>query len=103
MQELKTLILLALRADRLTRDGSVVALVGEPHHMESAAEAAFLAVPTPLRPACSFDAHFLGGNIVATRYWAVGLPQRPTGPRYVAVDVRSRKVQEAGISLPETA
>ena len=47
-EELKTLALLALRVDRLARDGSLVAFVGGPHQIESAVEAALLTVPTLL-------------------------------------------------------
>jgi hypothetical protein len=101
--ELKKLVLLALRADRLARDKAVVAFVGEPQHVETALEAAYFAVPIPLRSHCSFDSYFYKGNLVATYYWAVGLLESPNNVRFTVVNARTRQVLGTVPDQPESA
>jgi hypothetical protein len=101
--ELKKFVLLALRARQLASDRSAVAVVGEPQQVESALETAFMAVPTLLRPHCSFDTYFYKCNLVATYYWAVGLLEPPNSPRFTVVDVRSHQVQGDSGDQPQTA
>ncbi len=106
VDELKKLALLALRADRLASERSTVVFVGEPKQVESALAAALLAVPAALLPRCTFDTYFYGCNPVHLYYWAVGLPQPPTNPRFVVVDARARRVtgdSGGASSSPETS
>jgi hypothetical protein len=103
LQEFKKLTLFALQADRLAHEQLTKAFVGEPPQVESALKAAFFAVPTPLRSQCTFDTYFQGGNLVATYYWAVGLPGPPSGPKYILVDARSLQRQGGTMVQAETA
>ncbi|MFN2269410.1 MAG: hypothetical protein ACK2US_01150 [Anaerolineae bacterium] len=102
-EELKGLALLALRAGRLTSDRLAVAFIGEPSEVESALEAALLAVPTSLRPRCSFDTYFHHCNLVDTYYWALGLLEPPSNRRLIRVNVQSRLLEGAVPTQPETA
>jgi len=90
--ELRKLILLALRANDLATGRSILALIGAPESIENALWAAFVAVPSSLREACSFDTHFVGCNPVALSYWAVGLPEPPDRPFFVQVDTQQKRV-----------
>ncbi len=100
--DLKQLALLALQAEHLARERSAVAFVGEPASVETALEAAFLAVPTPLRPHCTFDTYFYHCNLANTYFWGVGLLEPPNDPRFIAVDTRSRQVLNVALN-PQTA
>jgi len=102
-EELKGLALLALRADQLASDRLAVAFIGEPSEAESALEAALLAVPTPLRPRCSFDTYFHLCNLVDTYYWALGLLEPPSNRRLIRVNVQSRLLEGTIPTQPETA
>ncbi|MBN1891079.1 MAG: SUMF1/EgtB/PvdO family nonheme iron enzyme [Thermoflexales bacterium] len=101
--ELKRLSLLALQAGRLAHDRSAVALVGQPEEIQSALQAAFLAVPGSLRLRCTFDTYFYRCNLASTYYWAVGLPEAPNDPRLVVVDARSRQLVTDTPLSPQTA
>jgi hypothetical protein len=102
-QDLKGIALLALRADRLASDRLVVAFVGEPWEVESALEAALFAVPTPVRPRCSFDTYFHRCNLVDVYYWAIGLLESPSNRRLIGVSAQSRRLKKAVTDQPETA
>jgi hypothetical protein len=102
-QDLEGLALLALRADRLADDRSVVAFIGKPWEVESGLEAAFFAVPTPIRPHCGFDTYFHRCNLVDVYYWALGLLEPPSNRRFVRVYAQSRCLDGAVASRPETA
>jgi hypothetical protein len=102
-EELKGLALLALRADRLAGDRLAIAFIGEPSEVESALEAALLAVPTPLRPRCSFDTYFHHCNLVDTYYWGLGLLEPPSNRRLIRVNVQTRLLEGAVPTRPETA
>jgi hypothetical protein len=103
MEELKGLALLALRADRLADDRLAVVCIGEPLEVENTLEATLFAVPTPLRPHCSFDTYFHGCNLVDTYYWALGLQELPSNRRLIRVHVKSRSLEGTVPSQPETA
>jgi hypothetical protein len=100
--ELAKLSLLALRVKRQARHREAVTITGEPAEIESALEAAFLAVPTAMRPHCTFDTYFYRCNLVATYFWAIGLPEPPASPKFAVVEGVTRQVQEAGPLQPET-
>jgi len=102
-QELQKLVLLALRADQLAQHRQAVAIVGAPQQVEHALEAAFFAVPTPLRPHCTFDTYFYKCNFVATSYWAIGELEPPSNPIYSLVEARSRQVMSLNAGQPQTA
>ena len=102
-EELRGLALLALRADRLAGDRLAIALLGEPPEVESALEAALFAVPSSLRPRCSFDTYFHRCNLVDTYYWALGLLEPPSNRRLIRVNVQSRLLEGSVPSQPETA
>jgi hypothetical protein len=101
--ELKKLALLALRADQQAREREAITFAGGPQQIEDALEASFLVVPTSFRLRCSFDTYFYHCNLVATYYWAIGLPEPPDGMKFALVDGKSRQVQGAVPSHPETA
>jgi hypothetical protein len=101
--ELKRLSLLALQAGRLAHERSAVALVGQPEEIQSALQAAFLAVPTPLRLRCTFDTYFHRCNLASTYYWAVGLPEAPNDPRLIVVDAHARQIVTDLPLSPQTA
>jgi hypothetical protein len=100
---LKKLALLALRADRQTRAREAIVFAGDAPQIEGALEASFLAVPASLRLRCLFDTYFYRCNLVATYYWAIGLPEPPVSIKFVLVDGRSQCVQGTVPDEPETA
>jgi hypothetical protein len=91
--ELKKLALLALQADRQASNREAVTFAGEPAQIESALEAAFLVVPIRARPRCTFDTYFYRCNLVATYFWAVGLPEPPVAIKFALVETQQRQVQ----------
>lgn len=101
--ELVKLALLALQADRQARNREAVTVAGQEAYIESALAAAFLAVPTALRSRCTFDTYFYRCNLVATYFWAVGLPEPPASPKFTLVEGATRQVHGAGSLRPETA
>jgi len=103
MQDLERLTLLALRADRLASDHLAVTFIGEPCEVENALEAALFAVPSPIRPNCSFDTYFHRCNLVNTYYWGLGLLESPSNRRLIRVDTKSHHLDKAKVSQPETA
>jgi hypothetical protein len=100
---LKQLALLALGADRQARDRNAITLAGSPEQIEQALEAAFLAVPASIRAHCSFDTYFYRCNLVATYFWAIGLPEPPVSAKFVVVEAATRQIQGAVPQQPETA
>ena len=102
-EALRKLTLLALRAERLAGKRSAVAFLGGPRQVEEALEVGFLAVPTACRPRCTFDTYFHRGNLVATYFWAIGLPESPRRPNLVEVDARIRQAPAFVPDQPETA
>lgn len=103
MPELKKLALLALRVDQQTRERNAITFAGDAAQIESALEAAFLAVPQTMRPACSFDTYFYRCNLVATYFWAIGLPEPPARIKFAQVDGAARQVAGDFPGQPETA
>jgi hypothetical protein len=103
LQSLKDLALLALRAERLASSRLGIAFVGEPAQVESALEAAFFAVPSTIRPKCSFDTYFHGCNLVDSYYWATGLLRPPSNRRLITVHTQSQRLERVTASQPETA
>ncbi|MDX1522125.1 MAG: hypothetical protein R3264_10895, partial [Anaerolineae bacterium] len=101
--ELAKLALLALRVDRQTAGREAITVAGTEAEIETAIEAAFLAVPAAMRSHCTFDTYFYRCNLVATFYWAIGLPEMPVSIKFVAVDGAARQVQGAAPTQPETA
>jgi hypothetical protein len=101
--ELKKLALLALRADQQARAREAIVFAGDAPQIEGALEASFLAVPASLRLRCLFDTYFYRCNLVATYYWAIGLPEPPVSIKFALVDGRSRRVQGTVPAEPETA
>jgi len=101
--ELKKLALFALRVDQQAREREALTFTGESQQIESALAAAFLAVPVSMRPRCSFDTYFYRCNLVATYFWAIGLPEPPVSVKFVHVEGQSREVQGETPGQPETA
>lgn len=101
--DLKKLALLALRAEKQARRRDAITVVGTPDVIESAIETAFLFVPTALRPACSFDTYFHRCNLVATWFWAIGLPEAPVSPKFTLVDGDAQEVRGEAPIRAETA
>lgn len=98
-----TLTQFALRAEQLAARRWSLAFIGAPDEVEGAIQAVMLAVPTPLRRRCTFDTYFYRCNPVSGYYWAVGLPEMPTNPNFILVDVRLRKVVGRSTASPESA
>ena len=101
--ELKKLALLALRANRQAHERQAITVTGVPAQIEQALAAAFLAVPTSQRPICAFDTYFYRCNLVATYFWAVGLPEPPVSIKFAHVDGATRQVRGELASQPDTA
>ncbi len=101
--ELSKLALLALRVDRQAQNREAITVSGEPDEIENALAAAFLAAPAVLRPRCSFDTYFYRCNLVATYFWAIGLPEPPASARFALVNGGTRQVTGDGSAQPETA
>jgi hypothetical protein len=101
--EFKKLGLLALRVDRQTRERDAVTFAGDAAQIENALEAAFLVVPQAMRPGCSFDTYFYRCNLVATYFWAIGLPEPPARIKFAQVDSAARQVAGEIPGQPETA
>jgi hypothetical protein len=101
--ELKKLALLALRADRQALERQAITVTGAPAQIEQALAAAFLAVPTSQRPTCMFDTYFYRCNLVATYFWAIGLPEPPVSIKFTHVDGAARQVRGDLASQPDTA
>ncbi|MCP4399209.1 MAG: hypothetical protein GY801_18145, partial [bacterium] len=93
---------LALNADRMARERSTAAFVGEPREIENALEAAFFSVPLALRSGCSFDTYFYRCNLVATYYWGIGL-SKTTNPKLIVVDAQSKQVKKTLDTADQTA
>lgn len=87
---LQHLTLHALRAEAMVGERQALALIGPPAEVEQVLAEVLMAVPAALRPACSFDSFFHEGNLVATPFWAVGLPEAPPPGRFIRVDVARR-------------
>jgi hypothetical protein len=100
---LKKLSLLALRAGQHTRQRETVTFIGDASQIENALAAAYLAVPASRRCRCTFDTYFYRCNLVATYFWAVGLPEPPGNIRFAQVDCGSRRLVGQVPTLPETA
>lgn len=103
LPELKKLNLLALRVERQTRERNAITFVGEPEQILQALEAAFLALPVALRPRCSFDTYFYRCNLVATYFWATGLPDPPVSIKFAQVESQTQQVNGNVPGEPETA
>ncbi|MCL4302024.1 MAG: hypothetical protein KJ077_40395 [Anaerolineae bacterium] len=101
--ELAKLTLLALRVKEQARQREAVTLAGEPAQIESALAAAFLGTPTALRASCTFDTYFYRCNLIATYFWAVGLPEPPASLKFALIEAATRQVQGTGPLQPETA
>ena len=101
--ELKKLALLALQAGQQAQQRQVVTLVGQPEQLESILEAALALTPAALRPRCTFDTYFYRCNLVASYFWAIGLPEAPPVSNYALIGSKTRQVQGPVTSQPETA
>jgi len=101
--ELKKLSLLALRAKQQADNREATTITGQPEEIEQALQAAFLIVPVANRPHCSFDTYFYRCNLVATYFWAIGLPEPPVSIKFAQVDGPARQVQGHVAGQPETA
>ncbi len=101
--EFKKLSLLALRAKQQAENRETITLVGQPEQIEPALEASFLAVPAANRLRCTFDTYFYRCNLVATYFWAIGLPEAPVSIKFAQIDGKTRQVQGQFTEQPETA
>ena len=99
----KRLMLIGLRGTQMARDRRAAAFFGPPEAIEAALEAAFLGVPTLMRPSCSFDTYFHRCNLVATHYWAVGFPDRTSNPTFDHVDAAEKRVLTMADDAAQTA
>lgn len=100
--ELKKLALLALQAERQAGNREAITVAGEPAQIESALQAALLFVPAIARPGCTFDTYFYRCNLVATYFWAIGLPEPPAGFNFALVEARLRHIQGHISPQPDT-
>lgn len=101
--ELKKLTMLALRVEQQAQQRNAITVTGEPEQIQAALEAAFFSVPLSLRPRCSFDTYFYRCNLVATYFWAIGLPEAPVSIKFAHVDGEARRVQGETLPQPESA
>lgn len=101
--EYKHLALLALRANQQAAARNAITVVGQAGQIEAALEAAFLAVPLSRRTRCSFDTYFHRCNLVATYYWAIGLPEPPVSIKFVQVDAAARHIKGDLPGAPDSA
>ena len=101
--ELKKLALLALRVDKQAKEREAINVSGEPKEIEKALEAAFLVVPRVMRPRCIFDTYFYRCNLVATYFWAIGLPEAPVNIKFALVDGQAKRVEGGVSDMPDTA
>lgn len=101
--ELAKLALLALRAPALAQQRAAVAFIGGAAQIAASLAAALVAVPVVLRAHCSFDTYFVQGNLVATYFWAIGLPDNPGRSNLMVVDAAGRRVLRSSAVSPETA
>ncbi len=102
-QELKKLALLALRANQQAQARDAITVTGAGEQIEAALEAAFLPLPRSMRPQCSFDTYFYHCNLVATYFWAIGLPEPPVSVKFAHVAAESRQVRGEINTLPDTS
>jgi hypothetical protein len=101
--ELKKLTFLALRAEAQAQARQAITVTGRPEQLEAALEAAFLVVPVSRRPQCAFDTYFHRCNLVATYFWAIGLPEPPVNIKFAQVDGATRQVRGEVNGQPVTA
>ncbi|MCB0192809.1 MAG: hypothetical protein KDJ65_12770 [Anaerolineae bacterium] len=101
--EHKNLAMLALRANQQAAARNAITIVGQSAQIEEALEAAFLVVPLTRRMRCSFDTYFYRCNLVATYYWAIGLPEAPVSIKFAQVDAAARNVKGDLPNGPTTA
>lgn len=101
--EYKKLALLALRVEQQRRERNAIIFAGSPAQIEAALEAAFLPVPLSLRPDCSFDTYFYRCNLVATYFWAIGLPEPPARVKFALVQAEAPQLRGNIPAGPETA
>ena len=101
--EHKNLALLALRANQQAAARNAITIVGQPGQIEDALEAAFLVVPLSRRTRCSFDTYFYRCNLVATYYWAIGLPEPPVSVKFAQVDAAARHIKGEMPGSPDSA
>jgi hypothetical protein len=101
--ELKKLSLLALRAERQANNREATTITGQPEEIEQALQAAFLVVPISNRTHCSFDTYFYRCNLVATYFWAIGLPEPPVSVKFAQIDGSVRQVKGQISGQPESA
>lgn len=101
--ELQQLALLALRVEQQAGSRDAITVTGQPEHIENALEAAFLTAPNVLRPKCSFDTYFYRCNLVATYFWAIGLPEPPVSVKFVHVDGDKKQIAGEVSTQPQTA
>lgn len=92
---------LALRAEALARERTSVVFLGSPGQIAESLEAAFLALPAALWPACTFDTYFYRCNLVATYYWAVGLADAAARPNLIRVGAAAHRVLDPLPDAPE--
>lgn len=102
-QALQKLTLLALQVDKQAAERNAVTVTGPPEQIESALAAAFFAVPVAMRPRCTFDTYFYRGNLVATWFWAIGLPEPPVSVKFAHVDASARQIQGHVDTQPTTS
>ena len=102
-QELQKLTLLAMRVDKQATERNAITVTGPPEQIESALAAAFFAVPLAVRPRCTFDTYFYRCNLVATWFWAIGLPEPPVSLKFAHIDAPARQVQGQIHTQPATS
>lgn len=98
----RRLVLAGMHADGMAASRKMLAIVGSPEETLAVMRTAMLAMPTPQRAACSFDTYFYRCNPVTTYCWAVGVPEVPPGPNYLAVDCAAHQVDDQGMPAGET-
>ena len=97
-QELRKLVFLILRADKLLQEEMALGIVGSPKEIEDVLRVAHLIVPAIRCGQCSFDTLFVDAhdnpcNLKSNYYWAVGFPERPTSDRFLLVDAPARQIE----------
>ena len=90
--KVRNLVLLAMRAEQLMREGRLVVLRGRDEGINEALRTVFFLAPRDKRLACTFDTHIDRCPTQQDLYWAVGTTTRQSGHSQIEVDATERRV-----------
>jgi len=90
--QLAGLLLLGAKVEQLKAESKTVGLTGTGEEILKALKIMTAAVPAELKAECSFDDFFHKCNLVATYFWAVGLPEIPANNlKFIPIDAAELK------------